>query len=192
MLSLWVSPEPTLASLAAIFVCICWFAYKWYKNRQNMNNAAQNLENLDEDRSNKTIDDLYEDAVEHLMKFLTADEVMALGQTCSKWRDICQPVWREKKAKELTAAWSRVDHIPTSEEVATVELFLAQGLLTSQIITGKVAAVSEVWSRNHYFPTEAEVAFVALLASNGHISPQILAAKAAEIRGQRLHDVRQF
>ena len=39
-------------SIAAIFVCICWFAYKWYKNRQNMNNAAQNLENLDEDRSN--------------------------------------------------------------------------------------------------------------------------------------------
>ena len=39
-------------SLAANFVCICWFAYKWYKNRQNMNNAAQNLENPDEDRSN--------------------------------------------------------------------------------------------------------------------------------------------
>ena len=53
-------------SLAANFVCICWFAYKWYKNRQNMNedgsnnqnmiepvqnmnNAAQNHENLDED-----------------------------------------------------------------------------------------------------------------------------------------------
>ena len=26
-------------SIAAIFVCICWFAYKWYKNLQNMNGS---------------------------------------------------------------------------------------------------------------------------------------------------------
>ena len=64
-----------------------------------------------------TLDDLNEDVVEHLMKFLTAEDVMALGQTCVKWRDICQPEWREKKPKELSVAWSRVDHIPKAEEV---------------------------------------------------------------------------
>ena len=37
--------------LVAVFVVLCWFAYKWYKNRQSMNNAIQNLENTDEDSS---------------------------------------------------------------------------------------------------------------------------------------------
>ena len=37
--------------LFAIFVCLCWFAYKWYKNRQSMNNAIQNLEDTDENSS---------------------------------------------------------------------------------------------------------------------------------------------
>ena len=66
---------------------------------------------------------------------------------------------------------------------AGVELLVAHGLLPSQVITGKVAAVSEVWSQNHYSPTEAEVAFLALLASNGHgqIPEQILASKANEL-----------
>ena len=77
-----------------------------------------------------TFDDLNEDAVEHLMMFLTAEDVVALGQTCVKWRDICQPEWRKKKPKEMSAAWSRVDYIPTEEQVATVELLLAHGLLT--------------------------------------------------------------
>ena len=35
--------------LAASFVALCWFAYRWYRTRQTMNNAVQNLENLDED-----------------------------------------------------------------------------------------------------------------------------------------------
>ena len=63
-----------------------------------------------------------------------------------------------------------------------MELLVSQNPLF-QIITGKVAAVSQVWSRNHYFPTESEVAFVALLASNGHgqIPEQILASKANEL-----------
>ena len=64
-----------------------------------------------------TLDDLNGDAVEHLMKFLTAEDVMALGQICVKWRDICQPEWRKKKPKEMSVAWSRDDHIPTAEEV---------------------------------------------------------------------------
>ena len=64
-----------------------------------------------------TLDDLNEDVVEHLMKFLTAEDVMALGQTCVKWRDICQPEWRKKKPKELSVVWSRDDHIPKAEEV---------------------------------------------------------------------------
>ena len=81
----------------------------------------------------------------------------------------------------MSAAWSRVDYIPTAEEVATVELLLAHGLLNSQVITGKVAAVSEVWSHDHYIPTEAEIAFVVLLASNGHIPQQILASKASKL-----------
>ena len=129
-----------------------------------------------------TFEDLKEDEVEHLMKFLTAEEVMVLGQTSVKWRDTCKPVFR-KKTKEMSVAWSRDDYIPTKEEVAIVERLLANNLLPSQIITGKVAAVSEVWSRNNYFPTEAEVDFVALLASNGHIPQQILAAKAAKLGG---------
>ena len=129
-----------------------------------------------------TFEDLKEDEVEHLMKFLTAEDVMVLGQTSVKWRDTCKPVFR-KKTKEMSVAWSRDDYIPTAEEVAIVERLLANNLIPSQIITGKVAAVSEVWSRNHYIPTEAEVDFVALLASNGHIPQQILAAKAAELGG---------
>ena len=129
-----------------------------------------------------TFEDLKEDEVEHLMKFLTAEDVMVLGQTSVKWRDTCKPVFR-KKTKEMSVAWSRDDYIPTKEEVAIVERLLANNLIPSQIITGKVAAVSEVWSRNNYFPTEAEVDFVALLASNGHIPQQILAAKAAELGG---------
>ena len=116
------------------------------------------------------------------MKFLTAEDVMALGQTSVKWRDTCEPVLG-KKTKVMSVAWSRDDYIPTAEEVAIVERLLANNLLPSQIITGKVAAVSEVWSRNNYFPTEAEVDFVALLASNGHFPQQIIAAKAAELLG---------
>ena len=33
--------NPPWITIAAIFVCICWFAYKWYKNRQNMNNEEK-------------------------------------------------------------------------------------------------------------------------------------------------------
>ena len=146
-------------------------------------NVVSNNNQYNADINNSTLDDLKRYDVEHLMKFLTSEDVMALGQTCVKWRDICQPEWRKKKPEEMSAAWSRYDHIPTAEEVASVELLVAHGLLTSQIITGKVAAVSQVWSRNHYFPTESEVAFVALLASNGHgqIPEQILASKANEL-----------
>ena len=32
--------------LSASFVALCWFAYRWYRNRQTMNNAVQNLENV--------------------------------------------------------------------------------------------------------------------------------------------------
>ena len=37
--------------LVAIFVVLCWLAYKWYKNHQSMNNAIQNLEDTDENSS---------------------------------------------------------------------------------------------------------------------------------------------
>ena len=53
-----------------------------------------------------TFEDLKEDEVEHLMKFLTAEDVMVLGQTSVKWRDTCEPVLG-KKTKEMSVAWSR-------------------------------------------------------------------------------------
>ena len=44
--------------LAASFVAICWFSYRWYRNRQTMNNAVQNLENvLEDDSSNEPSSD---------------------------------------------------------------------------------------------------------------------------------------
>ena len=44
--------------LAASFVALCWFAYRWYRNRQTMNNAVQNLENvLEDDSSNEPSSD---------------------------------------------------------------------------------------------------------------------------------------
>ena len=43
-----------------------------------------------------TIEDLDEYAVGHLLKFLTADDVMALGQTSSKWLVICGPLMKKK------------------------------------------------------------------------------------------------
>ena len=92
-------------------------------------NVVSNNNQYNADINNSTLDDLKRYDVEHLMKFLTSEDVMALGQTCVKWRDICQPEWRKKKPEEMSVAWSRVDHIPTAEEVATVELLVAHGLL---------------------------------------------------------------
>ena len=110
------------------------------------------------------------------MKFLTAyDDVMKLGHACVKWRAICKPVWRTKKSKELSVAWAGKDHIPSAEEVVIVELLVSQNPLLFQIITGKVAAVSEFLAKEALYLTEAEVAFVAILASNGQIPRQILA-----------------
>ena len=83
------------------------------------------------------IDDLDEYAVGHLLKFLTADDVMALGQTSSKWLVICGPLMK-KKALET---WSNTGHIPSAAEVATVELLVAHDLLSSQIFTRKVGSV---------------------------------------------------
>ena len=108
------------------------------------------------------------------MKFLTADDVMKLGQACVKWRAICKPVWRTKKSKELSVAWAGKDHIPSAEEVVIVELLVSQNPLF-QIIIGKVAAVSESLATEAFYLIEAKVAFVALLASNGQIPWQILA-----------------
>ena len=130
-----------------------------------------------------TIDDLVEDAVRHLLKFLTADDVMALGQTSSKWRVICGPEWRKKKPLELSEAWSKLGHIPSASVVATVELLVAHNLLSSQIITRKAAAVSESWAKVGFFPTEEEVVFIALLAFKGHLPQQVPASKAAELVG---------
>ena len=109
------------------------------------------------------------------MKFLTADDVMKLGQACVKWRAICKPVWRTKKSKELSVAWAGKDHIPSAEEVVIVELLVSQNPLLFQIITWKVAAVSESLATEALYLIEAKVAFVALLASNGQIPRQILA-----------------
>ena len=130
-----------------------------------------------------TIDDLVEDAVRHLLKFLTADDVMALGQTSSKWRVICGPEWRKKKPLEMSDAWSKLGHIPSASEVATVELLVAHNLLSSQIFTRKVGSVSESWAKVDFFPTEEEVVFVALLASKGHLPQQVLSRKAAHLVG---------
>ena len=69
---------------------------------------------------------------------------------------------------------------------ATVELLMAHNLLSSYIITGKLAAVSESWAKEAFYLTEAKVAFVALLASNGQIPQQILANKANVLMGYNM------
>ena len=59
-------------------------------------------------------------------------------------------------------------------------------LLSSLIITGKVAAVSESLAKESFYFTEAKVAFIALLASNGQIHKQILANKATVLMGYNM------
>ena len=81
------------------------------------NSTLDEIASASEDQEKTKIEDLKKDEVEQLMKFLTAEDVMALGQTCVKWRDICQPEWRKKKPMEMSVAWSRDDHIPKAEEV---------------------------------------------------------------------------
>ena len=56
-----------------------------------------------------------------------------------------------------------------------MELLMTHYLLSSLIITGKVAAVSESLATEALYLIEAKVAFVALLASNGQIPRHILA-----------------
>ena len=43
--------------LSASFVALCWFAYRWYRNRQTMNNAVQNLENVQMDGGVDVLED---------------------------------------------------------------------------------------------------------------------------------------
>ena len=69
---------------------------------------------------------------------------------------------------------------------ATIELLMAHNLLSSYIITGKLAAVSESCAKEAFYLTEAKVAFVALLASHGQIPQQILANTANVLMGYNM------
>ena len=62
--------------LAASFVAICWFSYRWYRNRQTTNNAVQNLENVLEDDSS------HEDIRDEDDELISLDE---LGETELTW-----------------------------------------------------------------------------------------------------------
>ena len=132
-----------------------------------------------------SIDALPNDVLENIMKLKLMDsgDVMSAGQTCVRWHNICKRVWQKKKSKELSDAWAKSDHIPSTEELATVELLVDHKHLTSQIIPRKVAALTDSWDRGDYFPSASEVAFVALLASNGHLHQETLDSKAAKIIG---------
>ena len=129
-------------------------------------------------------DALPNDVLEYIMKMklLNSDDVFSAGQTCVRWHGVCKRVWRKKKSKELSEAWAKSDHIPSAEELATVELLAAHGHPASQIIPRKVAALTETWEKEDYFPPAAEVTSLALLASNGHLPHQILVRKANMVK----------
>ena len=132
-----------------------------------------------------SIDALPNDVLEYIMKMklLDSGDVMSSGQTCVRWHNVCRRVWQKRKAKELSDAWANRDHIPSAEELATVELLVDHKHLTSQIIPRKVASLTHSWNREDYFPSASEVAFAALLASNGHLHQEILDIKASKIIG---------
>ena len=134
------------------------------------------LKNPKVESSMTSNDALPNDVLEYIMKMklLNSDDVFSAGQTCVRWHGVCKRVWRKKKSKELSEAWANIDHIPSAEELATVELLAAHGPPASQIIPRKVAALTESLDREEPFPPAAKVTFLALLASHDHLPHQIL------------------